>query len=85
MIRTRLGQAAAALVFAIVFMGIGAGIAMAAQTHMLNARGYLYSALHELQAAVPDKGGYRNNAITSVNNAIGEVNSGIHFANTHPQ
>lgn len=83
MIRTRLGQTVAILVFALVFMGIGAGIATAAQMHMINARGYLYSALHELQAAVPDKGGYRNSAITSVNNAIGEVNSGIHYANTH--
>jgi hypothetical protein len=83
MIRTRLGQAVAAVVFALAFMGIGAGIAMAAQPHMVNARGYLYSALHELQAAVPDKGGYRNNAINSVNAAINQVNAGIHFAATH--
>ena len=83
MTRTRLGQAVAALVFALVFMGIGAGIALAAQPHMVNARGYLYSALHELQAAVPDKGGYRNGAINSVNNAINQVNAGIHWSATH--
>ena len=83
MTRTRLGKAVAALVFAVVFMGIGAGIALSAQTHMLNARGYLYSAQHELQAAVADKGGYRNAALNSVNNAIGQVNSGIRYAQTH--
>lgn len=83
MTRTRLGKAVAALVFALAFMGIGAGIALAAQPHMVNARGYLYSALHELQAAVPDKGGYRNSAINSINNAINQVNAGIHWSATH--
>jgi len=70
-------------VFAAVFMGIGAGLALASQPHMVNARGYLYSAQHELQAAVADKGGYRNAALNSVNNAINQVNAGIHFAATH--
>jgi hypothetical protein len=83
MLQTRIGKVIAALVFAAVFMGIGAGIALAAQPHMVNARGYLYSALHELQVAVPDKGGYRNGAINSVNNAINQVNAGIHWAATH--
>lgn len=80
MIRTRLGQTIAALVFAVVFMGIGATIAMANQPHMVNARNYLNDALNQLNQAVPDKGGHRNNAIGLVNQAIQQVNAGINFA-----
>ena len=80
MIRTRIGKAVAAIVFAAVFMGIGAGIAMASQPHMVNARNFLNSALSQLNAAVPDKGGHRNNAISLVNQAIQQVNAGINYA-----
>lgn len=80
MIRTRLGQAFAALVFALVFMGIGAGIAMANQPHMVSARGYLNDALNQLNQAVADKGGHRNNAIGLINQAIQQVNAGINYA-----
>lgn len=80
MIRTRLGKAVAALVFALVFMGIGAGIAMANQPHMVSARSYLNDALNQLNQAVADKGGHRNNAIGLVNQAIQQVNAGINYA-----
>jgi hypothetical protein len=82
MIHTRIGRALAAAVFAAVFMGIGYGIALAAtQPHMVNARGYLYSALHELNLASANKGGYRQQAINDVNSAITAVNNGIHYYN----
>jgi hypothetical protein len=83
MLRTRIGKVLAAIVFAAVFMGIGATVALAAQPHMVQARGYLNSALAQLQAAVPDKGGHRNAAINLVNQAIGQVNMGINYAATH--
>jgi hypothetical protein len=83
MIRTRIGKAVAAVLFAAVFMGIGATVALASQPHMVNARGYLNSALAQLQAAIPDKGGHRNNAINLVNQAITQVNMGINYAATH--
>ena len=80
MIRSHIGKVIAALVFATVFMGIGATIAVANQPHMVNARNDLNSALAQLNAAVADKGGHRNNAINLVNQAIGQVNAGIAYA-----
>jgi hypothetical protein len=67
----------AGLLAAISFFGAGAGTAWAIQTHMINARNALQNALGELQAAEPDKGGHRVNAINLVNQAISEVNLGI--------
>ena len=64
-------------VFAMLFAAIGAGTAMAVQTHMMYARGDLQSALSQLNAAVPDKAGHRVNAINLVNQAIVQVNLGI--------
>jgi hypothetical protein len=69
--------AVAGVLAAISFFGVGAGTAWAVQTHMINARDALQNALGELQAAEPDKGGHRVNAINLVNQAIGEVNAGI--------
>lgn len=80
MIRTRIGKFVVALVFAVAFMGIGATIAMASQPHMVSARADLNSALAQLNQAVPDKGGHRNNAISLVNQAIQQVNAGINYA-----
>jgi hypothetical protein len=54
-----------------------AGVALAVQSHMLAARSALNNALTQLNAAEPDKGGHRVNAINLVNQAIGEVNAGI--------
>ncbi len=63
--------------FALLFAGIGAGTALAVQTHMLNARADLQNALSQLSAATPDKAGHRAAAISYVNEAIGQVNAGI--------
>ena len=76
--KVRLG--AFALVFAILFAAIGAGVALATQPHMVNARNYLNNALSELNAATPDKGGHRANAINLTKQAIEQVNLGIQYA-----
>lgn len=62
---------------ALLFSGIGAGTALAVQTHMWNAHSDLQSALSQLSAATPDKAGHRAAAISYVNEAIGQVNAGI--------
>ena len=71
---------ALAIVLAAGFWG---GRLLAAQNHMIAARDHLRNARRELQAAVADKGGHRERAISIVDNAIGEVNAGIEFARTH--
>lgn len=76
--RLRLG--ALALFFALFFAAVGAGVALAAQTHMVNARNYLQSALSELNAAQNNKGGHRVNAINYTKDAINEINLGIQYA-----
>lgn len=80
MIRTRIGKAVTAIFLAVLFMGIGATIAIAAQPNMVSARAHLNEALSALEAAAPDKGGHRNNAISLVKQAIGQVNAGISYA-----
>jgi hypothetical protein len=81
MIRTAAARWFAAIAFAIFFTAVGA-VAMAVyQPNMLNARASLRSALSDLQAATPDKGGHRDNAIGFVKQALGEVNAGIAYAN----
>jgi Flp pilus assembly protein TadG len=77
---SKLRTAIAAVLFALLFGGIGAGIALAAQTHMVNARQDLSSALAQLQQATADKGGHRDNAINYTKQALSEVNQGIQFA-----
>ena len=69
-----------ALVFALFFAAVGAGTALAVQTHMVNARTHLQAALSELQQAAADKGGHRENAINLINQAIEQVNLGIKYA-----
>jgi hypothetical protein len=74
----RLG--ALGLAFALFFGGLGAGTALAVQTHMINARSYLNSALGELNLATANKNGHRANAINLVKQAIDQVNLGIQAA-----
>jgi hypothetical protein len=54
-----------------------AGYAFAAQVHMQNALHALQNARAELNAALPDKGGHRVNAISLVDSAISETKAGI--------
>jgi hypothetical protein len=60
-------------------------VAMAAgdQPMMQAARADLQTAKHQLQEAIPDKGGHRVKAIALVNSAIGEVNAGIAYDRRH--
>jgi len=53
------------------------GTAMAGQPHMLNALALLQRAESQLQIALPDHGGYRDQAIGLVQQAIEAVNNGI--------
>jgi len=80
MLRSKLRLGAIALLFALVFAAVGAGTALAVQSHMINARTDLQSALSELEAAQENKGGHRVNAINFTKQAIQEVNLGIQYA-----
>ena len=68
-----------ALIFALgaIFGLACAGTAYAVQTHMMNARYDLNSALSQLNAAEADKAGHRVQAINLVESAIHQVNLGI--------
>jgi hypothetical protein len=77
---SKLRLAAFAVIFALCFGALGAGTALAVQSHMVNARNYLNDALTELNAAENNKGGHRVNAINYVKDAIQQVNLGIQYA-----
>jgi hypothetical protein len=64
---------------AAILLGVGftAGCVVAAQPHMYNALHALQNAREELQVAESNKGGHRVTALRLINEAIGEVNSGI--------
>ena len=53
------------------------------QPNMVEARKWLNTAFDELNKATPNKGGYREQAIGLVQNAISEVNAGIEYGNSH--
>jgi hypothetical protein len=77
---SKLRIGALAIFFALFFAALGAGTAIAVQTHMVNARNDLQAALSQLEQADNNKGGHRVNAINYTKNAINEVNLGIQFA-----
>lgn len=58
-------------------------IAFGDQPNMEKARSYLNSALGNLNRASADKGGYREQALRQVRDAIAEVNAGIEYDRTH--
>lgn len=62
---------------AALFIAFGAGYALAAQPHMTAALSDLRTARHQLNEAIPDKGGHRVKAISLIDEAIGEVQAGI--------
>ena len=49
------------------------------QPNMVKAREYLQAALANLRKASADKGGYREQAMNLINDAIAEVNRGIEY------
>ncbi len=54
------------------------------QPNMSAAEQYLRRAIQSLQSANTDKGGFRAKAITSAQQALGEVQAGIQYADAHP-
>lgn len=75
--KVKLGALALVTAAGLMGAGVGAGVALADQTHMTNALNDLNSAQSELQAAQPDKAGHRVAAISLVDQAINQVNLGI--------
>ncbi len=57
--------------------GSGAAFAAMAQPHMVAATNDLQSAVKDLKAAKPDKGGHRTKALGLVNQALDQVKAGI--------
>ncbi len=53
------------------------------QPNMMTAKSYLNSALGNLNRASADKGGYREQAMSLVREAIAEVDAGIEYDRTH--
>ena len=53
------------------------------QPNMVNARNHLNAAMVNLRKASADKGGYREQAMGHVSNAINAVNAGIEYDRTH--
>ena len=82
MTRTRIYRAILAALFAVLLIGVGATVALATtyQPHMASAKSDLQSALNQLNASTPDKGGHRDNAISLVKQAITQVNAGMNYA-----
>ncbi len=68
---------AAIIAASMVAGGLMTATAMAYQPHMWNALHALQTADAQLQVALPDKGGHRDNAISLINQAIAEVQAGI--------
>ena len=77
------GLGAAGLAAAAGATVLTASAASAAQPHMDDALATLHMALHQLQVATPDKGGYRSKAINAVRAAISDVEAGIHWSRNH--
>ena len=62
---------------------VGNEVPVSDQPNMVEARKWLNTALDELNKSTPNKGGYREQAIGLVQNAISEVNAGIEYDRTH--
>jgi hypothetical protein len=65
--------------------GMGMGRRGGRQPHMEAALRYLQIARTQLDAALPDKGGNRERAIASIDQAIKDVQAGIDYAAAHPE
>jgi hypothetical protein len=62
---------------------MGVGYALAQQPHMDATLRLLQDAHHELEQAVPNKGGHRERALGFIDQAIGQVRDGIAYAASH--
>ncbi|MFL6233130.1 MAG: hypothetical protein ACJ76N_08360 [Thermoanaerobaculia bacterium] len=73
----------AILLCAVLVSGFLLGRASADQPHMQAALEHLRAAKAELDKADQDKGGHRARAIRLVDDAISQVEKGIHFDRRH--
>lgn len=73
----------AATVAAAAAVALPATAARAEQGNMDRALAALQDALQSLREATPNKGGHKEIAVQLIEQAIGEVNAGIRFANQH--
>lgn len=73
----------AATVAATAAVALPATSARAEQGNMDRAIASLQDALQSLRQATPNKGGHKETAVQLIEQAIGEVNAGIRFANEH--
>ena len=71
------------LLCAVLVSGFLLGRASADQPHMQAALDHLRAARAELDKADQDKGGHRARAIRLVDDAIAQVEKGIHFDRRH--
>lgn len=67
----------------VIASSVGVGYAIGAQPHMAETITILQSARAELVKATPNKGGHRERALALIDQAIGEVRSGMGFAARH--
>jgi hypothetical protein len=74
---------AAAGAVATTALAATAGEALAYQGNMERALSALYDALGSLREATPNKGGHKATAIQLIEQAIGEVQAGVDFADNH--
>ncbi len=81
--RRELGLLATGGLVASALAATAARPAAARQPIMEQARATLGEALHLLETAETDKGGYRAAAIRSVKEAIAQVDAGMRFSDTH--
>lgn len=72
-----------ATVAAATAVALPATAARAEQGNMDRALASLQDALQSLRQATPNKGGHKEIAVQLIEQAIGEVNAGIQFANQH--
>lgn len=73
----------AAIAAAAAAVTLPATVAHAEQGNMDRALASLQAALQSLREATPNKGGHKEIAVQLIEQAIGEVNAGIRFANEH--
>ena len=67
----------------VIASSVGIGYAIGAQPHMAETITILQSARAELVKATPNKGGHRERALALIDQAIGEVRTGMGFAAHH--
>jgi len=80
---TRRDMALLATTAAAVAAAAATPAAAAEQPRMTEALKHLNDALDELRRGSPDKGGFRDRAITDLEKAIRDVEDGIRYFDTH--